>query len=81
MLAARMAAGGTLGRLVAAGGLGVRLDQFRASGCLTNGGGLQPAEYQAQAVAEDAVEAAEGAARRSPSATLVWPAWRSRSSR
>jgi hypothetical protein len=62
MLAARMAAGGTLGRLVAAGGLGVRLDQFRASGFLTDGGGLLPAEYQARAVAEDAAETAEGAA-------------------
>ena len=62
MLAARMAADGTLGRPVAAGGLGVRLDQFRASGFLTNGGRLPPPEYQAQAVAEDAAETAEGAA-------------------
>ena len=62
MLAARMADDGTLGRPVAAGGFGVQLDQFRASGCLTDGGGLQPTEYQAHAVAEDAAEAAEGAA-------------------
>ena len=53
-LAAELAGNGTLSRPVAAGGFGVPLDWFRASGCLTDGGGLLPAEYQAQVVVEDA---------------------------
>ena len=62
-MAAKLSGDGTLSRPVAAGGFGVQLDRFRASGCLTDGGGLLPAEYQAQAVEEDAAEAAEGAER------------------
>ena len=80
-LAAKLAGDGTLSRPVAAGGFGVRLDRFRASGCLTDGGGLPTAEYRAQAVAEEAAEAAEGAERGSPSAALVWLTWKSISSR
>ena len=44
----------------------MRLEQFRAFGYLTDVGGLQPAEYQARAVAEDAAEAAACAAALRP---------------
>jgi hypothetical protein len=46
-LSANMAADGSLFGSLAEGGLGVRPELFRASGYLTDFGGLPPAEYQA----------------------------------
>jgi hypothetical protein len=76
-----MATDGSLSGPLAEGGLGVRLELFRASGYLTDFGGLQPAEYQAQAEAEDAAENAACAATRSLRTRLPWPACRRISSR
>ena len=61
-MATSMATGCSLCRPLVEGGLGVRLEQFRAFGYLNDAGGLQPAEYQARAVAEDAAGAAACAA-------------------
>ena len=57
----RLTNGSLLGSL-AEGGLGVWLELFRASGYLTDFGGLPPAEYQAHAETEDGAEAAACAA-------------------